>query len=285
MMKVLRLVSENWDDSIELLEIEQNLPKRHCATCQSFSVPCVASDVPERPTAALLNLLSPYLQDYPHDLLVAMDQATDEENWDDPIWAVVEAYNSISVEEFANLAERIRAHLQLSSNRLVLPVARIGPLRVHLPRPLTCDIMGGGAECVILLSGGAATLLTDSSLRGFQIFPVDNGDRSDWVYEMIVFGEGGLPITTPDGYWEQCKECGEWWLQKDQPYVFEVDLNVWDKSDFFHFAGKGDVYVSERAKEWLETSGLRLGIGFVEPAQDAYGYRAFLSKNVHETAP
>lgn len=285
-MKSYRLTSERWDDNLEPMGSDLILPARVCPECCMSWFYVAAADIPEQPTPELLKILMPYQNEFPDEYFAQMIEAADEENWEHPVWSAIELHDTVTPREFAVLAQKIRELLNLHPRRLILPRATVGPSRVRLQRPLKWDIMGGGAEVILLLSATAAEVLDDSDLSGFQIFPVSmEGKAPHPVYEMIVFGDGGLPITSPEGYWKQCEECKEWWLQKDQPYIFEIDSSVWDGSDFFHFAGKGYVYVSERAKEWLEASGLRLGIGFVEPQQDVCGYRAFLSKNALQTSP
>jgi len=201
-------------------------------------------------------------------------------------------------EDFSALARDLRRLLGIPPHFFIRPHARVGPKRVYLLDEVTWDIRVHAGD--MYLSRRGAKALWRSGLKGFALFPmeVELGDEEmitdcmwvelelsgqlerhrEWwyrrkvmpLYELVVWGRGGIPKTDPDGFWWQCKRCKRWYLGKYQEYRLELDSQQWDGSDFFHFAECGNVHVTERAKEWLENLGLVKWVGFISPRPGSF---------------
>lgn len=136
--------------------------------------------------------------------------------------------------------------------------------------PPSWDVWGGAPYSKFLLTKEAAEALNASGLTGFQLHPIEVYNRhyalcEDTVfYTLEVYGRGGVPITEPSGFWQRCRRCKQWQLTSYREYHFAVDESQWDGSDFFRFVDYGPVIITERARKWLEQSGLRLWIEFVD---------------------
>ncbi len=180
-------------------------------------------------------------------------------------------------EDFSILAEQVRQLLLVPPQYRVRPHIGIGQTRIRLTKyPPKWDICGLGPYTGLYLTPHAANLLLHSGLTGFDIHPVLVLNRSyslyqgAELYEMVVWGNGGVPYTEPADCWWQCKRCGRWQLRCLQIRRMEIDPTSWDGSDFFHFVGYGGLMVTQRAREWLESAGLHLWVGFIEPRAEWY---------------
>ncbi len=188
-------------------------------------------------------------------------------------------------EDFAQLCAEVRRWLALPDDYpLRQRQAIFTDFVIQLVQfPPEWDFFGGGAFSSYYLSPVAAERLSRSGLTGFVLYPVEVYDHEwefrEYWYILRVHGRGGVPITQPEGYWYRCSRCGYWQLSKYQPYQFAIDPSQWDGSDFFHFVDYGQVVITERARAWLEQSGLRLWVEFEEP-----DWRWYLDAQAREVA-
>jgi len=193
-------------------------------------------------------------------------------------------------EDFAAFARDLRQLLHIPHRLPIYPRIRLGHPGFQMVNHLLWDILLALGESEMYVTQTAAEQLMSSGLKGFELFPVrvESGgyliERKRWgkrqlewrwyeatpLYQMVVWGEGGIPRTEPEGAWWQCARCKNWYHREYRKYHLALDESQWDGSDFFRFLGRGTVYVTERAKEWLERSGLRVWLEFTEPTGGYY---------------
>lgn len=242
-------------------------PRRYCSICK-ITPRADAADIPEAPSSEVVKLLSPYQIDPPKSWLIDLDEAVfngDDEKANN-IDKNIMQFNALPPEEFSIVAEKLRSMMYLPKERLVMPRETVGPATAKLAQPLKVDMIAGVTyvPCPILTEY-AAEVLSDSKLSGFNIYPLKTVSRyEEQLYTMIVFGDGGIPTVSFGRLeWKQCPGCGEWWLRGDDACArLKVDEKSWDGSDFFHFAGKGPFYISNRARQYIDSSSLALNVSY-----------------------
>lgn len=277
-MRIYRISAPTEDIKLGGISIGTlKLPGRWCSTCRVTDYFSVATDIPEEPSDDLRVIIQPYLRHVSAPTVEQMLEAADESIDNARILDEIPKILSVSVKEFSKLTHMVRKLLQLSSKRLILPKANIGPSKLRLRRTLWSDVIHTTEGHRMILSPSAVEHLKRSGLTGFQIFPVQVPTQSPHLaYEMIVYGDGGWPNLKQSHLWNFCEECGEGWLYEDRPYVFELNLDDWDGSDFFHFGGKGGVYVTERVVQWFASTTLRHNMRFIPPDEDPFAHGPYL---------
>lgn len=254
--------ANDWID-IGLLDIrlpDTYTPRRYCPVCYAeYGAECAG--IPEQPSEQLRLRLAPYQQMPSRDCLRQMARAVDEgddvlvtrlqHDWD--------RFSALPPSDYSSVADEIRSSLGLSPHRLILPRTTVGPPEAYVGEDLGVDIAACAPYLACpVLTERAADALSASNLGGFELHPINPPGCG--LYTLTVTGRGGLPRMVPGGAeWRQCEGCGQWQLRGDQTArTLGLDEHEWDGSDFFHFADKGDVFVSRNATGWFRTSRLRL---------------------------
>ena len=243
---------------IEEIGTGHYLPGMFCPDCRAYPPSpfyAKATSLPFSPTANLLQLIEQF-------------QAK----------AVPSEHGTYLLpEDFWTLAEQVRQLLAIPPHYRVRPLESIGTTAIRLTKyPPKWDMCGLGPYVGLYLTPLAADKLSHSGLTGFDLYPVVVYNRhyslyqGAELYEMVVWGNGGVPITEPSGHWWQCSRCGRWQLDAYCSYRLEIDPTQWDGSDFFHFVGYGGLMVSHQAWEWLVNSGLHLWLSAIEPCAEWY---------------
>lgn len=246
-------------DSLRVHLPALRLPARKCWQCRLTPAADCAS-IPERAPASIVELLQPYQSDVSSEKLAELALAVDEEADPERVAEDIANLDAVSPDIFSRIEKKIRDALSLHPDRLVLPGESVGTIEVSQGQPDTDLIAGVSYSPCAILTELAAEAICSSGLHGCKIIPMDRrGLYSEPLHTMVVYGKGGVTrILSGTAEWRQCETCNEWWLWGQGPIRLALDEKQWDGSDFFHLAGKGPVYISRRAYEWLRTSRLRL---------------------------
>lgn len=243
----------------ESLNIKRTLllPWVYCSACGQHWGSKIAADIPEPLLPKARQLLTPYPQYIPEELMRKIAQIFDEGREDDAesqeIFRQAETYGDIPPNEFYTLEGILRDIYNLPPRRLIEPRARLGPLFIRKGYRPKWDVYHDSSS--LYFSQRAGDELLKTGITGLELFPVyTRGGKPSEVYEAVVTGWGGLPcLVSPGGEYFQCEGCKRWYLRGEHPLKIRLDESQWDGSDFFHLAWGGAVYVSERVYEILNS--------------------------------